>query len=185
MNKLDKQIKELQLKKKKIELYNTIKSFVMKNKDKEKTTKEINDVKTEIQKEVSKFIDSQISNIENNTDIKVVDNKINSIFCDSEIKILKNVAKRIFNKEKPVITKETNSPVTPNYTKPQTGVSDVQDKFKFAMANRHLDSKKVIVTTVTGPMPGIVVGLDAPHIIVKTQSGATIKAAINNITVEN
>lgn len=58
------------------------------------------------------------------------------------------------------------------------------EKLSFAMDNRHLAGKKVSVMNDKNlEIKGSVVGLDAPYVIVKTDTGPTIKVPLPNVVV--
>lgn len=75
------------------------------------------------------------------------------------------------------------APVKPAINKAQM---NNQDKMSFAMNNRHLANKKVTaITDQNIAFQGIVVGLDAPNVVIKTDAGPTLEVPIERITVVN
>jgi hypothetical protein len=56
------------------------------------------------------------------------------------------------------------------------------DKINFAMDNRHLGNKKVrVFNDQNMDITGTVVGLDAPHVLVKTTAGPTIEVPLERV----
>lgn len=74
-------------------------------------------------------------------------------------------------------------PSTP--AKPQaTPEMSLNEKMNFALDNRHLSGKKVKVANNQNiDINGEVVGLDAPFVLVKTDTGPTIKVPLPNVSL--
>ncbi len=76
-------------------------------------------------------------------------------------------------------------PATPASTpkKPEDNVGP-NDKLSFAMDNRHLAGKTVSVANDKSiVITGKVVGLDAPFVLVKTDTGPTIKVPLDKVSL--
>tara|TARA_R110000868_G_C10973188_1_gene771556 strand:+ start:89045 stop:89557 length:513 start_codon:yes stop_codon:yes gene_type:complete len=170
MSKLDEQLKELKAKKLKTEFFKLIKDNLNKI-----DSKEFKDVAKEVKDEVNAFIDSQIDMIE--TGEISHKNQIEGLFSEDQVKILKALSDRAMSKQtlnKPAPVEETHEkiPDKPDLPKP--------DKIQFALKHRHLGNKKVQVRDRGN---GTCVGIDAPHIIVKLDSGVTIHTMPEEIIV--
>lgn len=183
MSKIDEQIKELVRKKSKVELYWHIIESLSQYKD-----EQFQDVKDEVLAEVQAFVDAQIAIIEDGkSKITGNPNEDDVSFTVEEIKVLKQTVKKLLEPkpQKPVSTDGAYSSSTE--TKPTQPVKKTadnrQDKISFALANRHLANKRVKCQTPQGEVLGNVVGIDAPHIIVKTDTGHTAPIDLDNITV--
>jgi hypothetical protein len=75
-------------------------------------------------------------------------------------------------------TSDAPAPATP-----QPRVTDRNDKLRFALENKSLENKRVSVDTEHGRVLGVVVGLDAPNVIVKTDTGYTVPVDVRHIKV--
>lgn len=73
-------------------------------------------------------------------------------------------------------------PAAPVKPKRQESV-DPAELMAFAMENRHLSGKSVVVTAPQGQVDikGTVVGLEAPFVLVKTNDGPTIKVPLEKL----
>lgn len=85
-------------------------------------------------------------------------------------------------------TTPQNNPFGSDNPTPQTrqrrpSMAPTQDKVSFALQNRHLENKEVSVTTANGVVNGTVRGLDAPFVVVQTETGQTIDATLDSIQV--
>lgn len=175
MSKIDDQIKELELRKKKISFYYAVKAFVVNNKDFPETKKSV-------ESQVVKFIATQIEAIENNA----TEDLSKTAFNKAEVKVLKDMAERVVSRTSSSTLTDTNKQLSqkPQISKsPPNNNMPQQDKLSFALANRHLDSKKVQVITENGNVSGTVCGLDAPNVVVKTDTGYTVEVPLDKIIV--
>lgn len=78
--------------------------------------------------------------------------------------------------------KEEQSPPPP-VKKPEDRIG-ANDKLSFAMDNRHLAGKSVSVANDKNiTIKGKVVGLDAPYVLVATESGPTIKVPLEHVSL--
>lgn len=170
MSKIDEKIKELIRKKNKVELYWHILESLSGYEH-----EQFQEVKEEVLAEVKAFVDAQIDLIEDGKDkdrnlVKESDVE----FTVEEIKVLKQTVRKLMTPKDQTIqdpyANQGNPPVQP-VQKPKT--DNRQDKISFALANRGLANKRVKCQTPNGEVLGNVVGIDAPHIIVKTDTGHT------------
>lgn len=176
MSKIDDQIKELQVKKRKVEFLNSLKGFISNS----TTSKEFSDVKKEIEILVNEFVENQIKIIEDGEAPKS-ENPANQL-ADNEVVVLKDMVTRFLSKTNQV-TKEKEIEVPKVQVEKQRIPMPQQDKISFALANRHLDHKRVKVITQNGNVSGIVCGLDAPNVVVKTDNGYTIEVTLDKIII--
>lgn len=172
-SKIDEQIKELQLKKKKTEFLSHILASAVGY-----DHKDFKEVKKSVVSDLEEYITSKIAEIESGESVEPTDVNDPSRFSDAQTEILQKIATRALLKEpgppkpqKP-IKEATNEPVT------------APDKLAFALGNRHLAGKKVSIANDSNMIiKGEVVGLDAPNVIVKTETGPTIQVPIENISL--
>lgn len=75
----------------------------------------------------------------------------------------------------------------PAQLKPKNQVEDMMspnEKLNFALDNRHLAGKKVsVINDHNIDIKGTVAGLDAPFVLVKTETGPTIKVPLDKVVV--
>jgi hypothetical protein len=156
--------------------------------------------------ELTEIIGERILQIENdetpNTSVGVRIDGLPSDFSPEEVNVLKTLAARAMTRtpERPPVQPRGNNssafasddddytppapPPRPRQT-PPTKHEQREDKISFGLRNRHLDQKRVLVVTKQGiQTAGIVVGLDAPNIVVKTDTGHTIQVPLENVTLE-
>lgn len=78
-----------------------------------------------------------------------------------------------------------SAPAQPQPVKPAgEPAMSMNDKMNFALDNRHLAGKKVKVANNQNiDINGEVVGLDAPYVLVKTETGPTIKVPLQNVSL--
>jgi hypothetical protein len=184
MSSIDQQIKALQLKKKKIDYLNYIADLI-KNDTK---CLDFKDVQKEVVDKFEPFILQLMDSIEKDTTLLLQDV---GAFSAEEMSVLKILAQKALTKN---ITSATGS-VTPNngafgtdtpgqppQKKPDQRILSNHDKMNFAMDNRHLGNKRVqVLNDQNSPIFGIVVGLDAPNVVVKTETGPTINVPLEKI----
>lgn len=151
----------------------------------------------EIFLELSSHINFLINGIENGTESTT--SPQSGTFSEEEIEVLKDLVVRAQGKiaAAPARTQNTrgafadeseveDTPVPAKRQNPQANVkrAATQDKIQFALANRHLDNRRVVVSKNGRDVSGVVVGLDAPHIIVKTDVGHTLPVLLDDVTLE-
>jgi hypothetical protein len=107
-----------------------------------------------------------------------------------EIKVLKVIAEKMLSK--PIVSPPTVTQSSPysHSTPPDASKKIVQqelsnnDKMAFALGNRHLADKRVqVLNDQNAQIFGKVVGLDAPFVIVKTETGPTINVPIEKVVL--
>lgn len=169
MSKIEAQIKLLQNKKAKISFLNTILAST-----KDYKNDDFNEIKDDVVKLMSDFIGDTIVRIEDDVEVKT-----STGLSDDEVSMLKTLVKKV---------KTKNSNVQPNIEDRDLQVSRVQPrpieidnnsvsaKLDFALANQHFSGRRVKVENNENiNIIGEVVGLDAPHILVKVENGPIIK----------
>lgn len=180
MSKIQDQIKLLQLKQKKLEYVSYIADLIKND------TKciDFKDVQTEIVEQVEPFLLDLMTSIENDTPLKSQTKEPD--FTHNQIVTLRTVADTILNR--PEVTKAKVEDVQPFHKPVQapTPTSELspQDKMSFAMDNRHLANKRVqVINDQNVTINGKVVGLDAPHVVVQTDTGPTIKVPLQKVVL--
>lgn len=131
--------------------------FAQKLKDPKNLGKWVSDypeIKEDMMKILSKFSDKLVASLEKNYSLPSLDGQ----------ETLKHVPKNVPKK-----------PQKQNKELPK------QDKITFALENRRLADQKVNVRTEQGVFKGKVIGLDAPFVIVRLDSGATVQREIQDI----
>jgi hypothetical protein len=163
MSKLEEQLKELSLKKKKVDYFKFLSDKLVDIKN-----IEFKEVESEVKELLTQFISREINLIENGLeDTKKVskegDPSIPPIFDAESIKILNHLVEKAKHKfEKPI--------EQPKESTPQK--LPVSDKIRFAQQNRHLEGKTLTAKTLIGEVTGRVVGLDAPNILLQVTPGS-------------
>lgn len=194
MSLLEQQIKELQIKKNKADLFRLILENIQTMPDDPK----FSEVSEEVKNEVTTFLSDSIKAIEDGTPApSKIPLPSNAAFTEAQMEILRTVADRAQERSVVPTTPKANTgafasddeditqPARRQNPPPQQKKTVHHDKIRFGLANRHLDGKRVKVFTERGEVGGNVVGLDAPHIIVKTDTGHTVPVLLDNIVVEN
>lgn len=180
MSNIDAQIKALQMKKKKIDYVSYVADLI-KNDTKCIDFKE---VQTEVVSKIEPFLIELMTAIETDSEVKLSESKS---LEQKEIDVLKAVAQKILTK--PTVV-DTQTPVKPNGAfnqetapqKPPPPEANPHDKMNFAMNNRHLANRRVqVLNDQNATIIGNVVGLDAPHVLVKTETGPTIKVPLEKV----
>lgn len=180
MSSIDAQIKALQMKKKKIDYISYIADLV-KNDTKCIDFKE---VQSEVVSKIEPFLIELMTAIETDSEVKPKDSKS---LDEKEIDVLKAVAQKIMTK--PPTVPDVQPLAKPNGAYNQESAStkpppeaNPHDKMNFAMNNRHLANRKVqVLNDQNTTIIGNVVGLDAPHVLVKTETGPTIKVPLEKV----
>jgi hypothetical protein len=183
MSKIQEQIKALQLKQKKIEYVSYILDLIAND------TKcvDFKEVQKEICSRIEPFFINLITEIETDATAKT-EQQIE--LSQEEIKVLKVVAEKLLTKPA-APSKDNIQPLnTPNTKEPEPAKKPVQqelsntDKMAFALGNRHLADKRVqVLNEHNAQIFGKVVGLDAPFVVVKTETGPTISVPIEKVVL--
>lgn len=174
MSSIDAQIKALQLKKKKIDYIAYIVDL-LKNDTK---CIDFKDVKKEVVSQIEPFLKDLVSAIETDSEVKKAEGSSIPGLTPEQAKALVQVADRVLNKPE-VAAVDALKQAAP---KPQEVEMSPGDKISFAMDNRHLSNQRVqVINDTNAQIYGTVVGLDAPNIIVKTETGPTIKVPLNKV----
>lgn len=173
MSWLDATLKQLQQKKLKVDYLKYLKEKLIDIKNIDFT-----EVEKEVKDDVLAFIDSHVAMIESNEISKK--EEISNIFTSEEFSALKLLVSKALRKQSMPTNDPMSPPVDPK-PKPKQVPERKQDKIQFALANRHLDGKEVVCRTPNGEVTGKVVGLDAPYVIVKTDTGHTAPVLLENI----
>lgn len=180
MSKINNLIKELQAKQKKIDYISYI-ADLLKGDTKCVDYKEVQeDVLSQIEPLLLKLIES----IENDLPMQLIHTEQED-FSREQINALRQVADRVLNPKAPPpaapAQPQATQPAAPAQ-KPNRPPMSNQDKIGFAMENRHLANKKVeVINDQNVTIVGTVVGLDAPFVIVKTDSGPTIEVPLEKV----
>lgn len=181
MSNIDSQIKALLLKKKKIDYVSYIADLV-KNDTK---CHDFKDVKSEVVSKIEPFLIELMTAIESDSDVKTPKDESKPIMVDflssDEQKAIKLVAQAALKKVNQ-LPSQTDTPSKPVKTQAEVSPSD---KMNFAMSNRHLANKRVqVINDNNVQILGKIVGLDAPNVVVKTDTGPTIDVPLNKIVLE-
>lgn len=154
-SKLEIQMKSLKRQLDKVAYYKQVKAVL---KQAEASTPECDDsVSVEVRAELNTFIDKMISMLEN---------------PEEEVK-----PQNFFTGEEPIQPASTGDVIT-------KVVIPKQDKIQFAIANKHLAGKTVIVSTKDGEVEAEVKSLDCPNVIVHTVTGFTAAIPIEKIRLK-
>jgi hypothetical protein len=156
-SKLEQQLTRLNKLKEKVCCYLAIKEILA---ERQKDTKnpELAEIATEVSNELTTFIDRMIQKLEDGEDLDQTDTTL----------IQKIVGPNLVQNP-------------PDLEENSIKKLDKKDKMQFAIANRHLDGKEVIISTKNGEVLGTVVGLDAPNVIVETVTGFRATIALDKI----
>lgn len=182
MSKIQEQIKALQLKQKKIEYVSYIADLI-KNDTKCVDFKE---VQAEIVAKMEPFLLDLMTEIETDTPVKKT--KESDTFTEEQIITLKAIADKINSKPAQPAQAQPQGSSNGPYNQeqapapvPASSLSN-QDKMSFALANRHLADKRVeVMNDKNVKIFGKVVGLDAPFVVVKTETGPTINVPLERV----
>jgi len=171
MSKLDDLLKDAQSKKLKSEFLQ-----FMKKKIGDVTDIRFKSVEKEIKDQIFAFFDAQIDMIESG-EISCKE-EVENLFQEKEVVVLKKMAERLANREE--TEKAPEEPGNVVKTRP-VGIEfpsaenmPKQDKIAFAVAHRGWGGKEVRFHS-NPTATGTVIGINAPYIIVKLKTGATIK----------
>jgi hypothetical protein len=176
MQSIDSQIKTLLLKKKKIDYINYLLDLIKND------TKciDFTEVKQEVMSQIEPFFAEVIASIETGTDIA---KSVSNSFSNKEVEVLQNLVQRTLAKQSNPApqTETTQKPIQPTRNLPELSQAD---KLSFALANRHFANKRVqIINDQNVQINGVCVGLDAPNVLVRTDSGPTIQVPLEKIVI--
>lgn len=205
MSLLEQQLKELQTRKEKIGyLREAISALEMLKVPKEGDEPAIEARKQTVE-DVTNFVNSLISSLEDGkAPVKTQTQEVaaGGQFSEEEVQILKDLVVRAQNRNPaPPPPQQRNRTVPQNSgafqsdedaeasvdltkNRPQPPAKKGQDILQFAMSHRHLDGKRVTVTTKNGKVGGVVRGMLMPNIIVQTDTGHEAHIPPEQITVE-
>lgn len=177
MSRLQEELREIESKLLKIKFFKEVKKNIG-----AMITDKKDEVKKEVQDELSAFIDTQIDMIESG-EIRQ-QKEIDELFSSEEVRALKLVASKALGKNNVFSTEES-----PNPSKPQTKLTKEQrlaemtanDPIKFALKHRHLENKTVKVQNENGLVSGKVIGLQAPNVVLELNNGSKIHVHVNKI----
>jgi hypothetical protein len=185
MSLLEQQIKELQLRKSKADLFKLVLEEIQTNPKKEQFAEVYEDVMAEL----AEFVSSRVAAIENGEERQP--EKTPAELTEDDKTLLLALARRA--KER-VAQPENNGgafaneditiPKAPARQQNPQKQAKRQDMLQFAQQHRHLDRKRVTVHTPQGDVGGTVVGAIAPNLIIKTDTGHEVPVPPENITVE-
>lgn len=189
MNLLEQQLKDLQTKKEKITyLKEVIQALELLGKPDE-GNEPATEARGQVIAELTEFITNQVAAIESGNTIQIVPTTQTSVgqFSEDDVATLKMVISRTRAKYQESLN--TNTFANEDITVPPKVVIPAKkpkttDMIRFAMENKHLERKRVIVHSKNGDVRGIVVGLLAPNVIVQTETGHEVPVDLENITVE-
>lgn len=168
MSKIDEQIlklkeaeKHLALEKKKIEFLNHIL-----NSAKEYEHTDFQEVKTQVIDLLEEFTTKAIEAIENSEKLIFGTGQEKSVPSSTSVEVPK--------KEQPSAKDE----------KKEAPQLSPQEKLNFSLNHRHLANKRVSVANDQNvEIKGIVVGLDAPYVVVETTTGPVIKVPVDKVVL--
>lgn len=173
MSNIDAQIKALLLKKKKIDYVSYILDLI-KNDTKCIDFKE---VQQDVVSQIEPFLKSLSESIETDAPIK----SESTVLTPQQIEALKLVADKVISKPSNQVTPSQNNQAFTSEPKPKKE-ENFADKMTFALNNRHLGNKRVqVLNDKNAQIFGTVVGLDAPFVIVKTDTGPTINVPLEKV----
>lgn len=180
MSKIETMIKELQEKKLKIDYISYVADLI-KNDTK---CVDFKSVQKEMVSQIEPLLVALMDSVESDTKVEL-SSDVKASFEQEEVQILKRLVNQIQQK--------ATTPNTPaSQTQPVAGVNTPsaptkpvlsnQDKMNFAMTHRNLGNKRVqVLSPESDKIHGLVVGLDAPFVIVKTDTGPTIEVPLEKI----
>lgn len=186
MSKIDQQIKALQLKKTKIDYIKYIEDL-LKNDTK---CVDFKHVKEEILSQIIPHLEKVAEAIENDSQVQ---DSSSLLFSKEQSEALKELADKFIaakqNKSlEPKTQSQPNQPFQNDTPAPVPAPRKQElshnDKMNFAMNNRHLANKDVqVMNDQNVQIRGKVVGLDAPFVLVKTDTGPTINVPIEKVSL--
>ena len=170
MSTIDQQIKDLLLKKAKINYLSYIADLI-KNDTK---CSDFKDVQKEVVDLIEPFLLQLMNSIETGTPVNT--QKTEGL-SESDISILKTLATKVVSRK----PQETQNAQPFEKSVPKNEMSHT-DKLNFAMNYRHLANKRVqVMNDQNAAIYGSVVGLDAPYVLIKTETGPTIQVPVEKV----
>lgn len=177
MSKIDKLIEELQLKKTKIDYLNYLLNII-------KTDEhcvDYKEIKNEMVSKIEPLLKNLITEIEDGTITEV---KLEGDFSKDELNTLKALAERANAKNVIVDAKPADTRPKELVLNKKEPMMSVHEKMQFSLSHRHLANASVNVmndqnVTITGK----VVGIDAPYLVIKTESGPVIKVPPEKVSM--
>lgn len=184
MSKLEAQLKQLELKMKKVSfLHHILKSV------EEYDEKEWAEVKEEVVGLVQAFVEDTVDSIENGTNPKQGSEvPAWTKITEEDLLVLKKLSEGMKNRKAATklandesFTKDSAEPAS----KPKNDVLGPHEMMNFAMEHRHLSGKKVRAASPEAgtTADGTVVGVVPPFILVQTDKGPKIKVKPENISL--
>ena len=186
MSKIDDLMKQLEEKKITIEAYNLIADSLG---DTLKDTK-FDNIREDVSGKIAEYIIAEIEAVEQSAGLGASqpqeENATLSGFSQEDVGLLRNILDRAKGK-----TPQNNGafseggnppPQQPRQRRPVNAAAP--DKIKFALANRHLEGKTVVFQGNSGLIEGTVRGLDAPNVVIQTDTGKTHEVPIDAIEVK-
>lgn len=179
---IEAKIKELQLRKKKIDYVKYVKDLI----SNDQKCVDFKQVQQEIVSKMLPNLDDLIKELESD---EAPIAKQSKIFTDEQHDTLVMIANRVINAPpKPVVAPTSAAPQSAYGQPAQNATPKAElsnsDKMNFAMGNRHLANKRVqVLNDQNTQIFGIVVGLDAPDVIVKTETGPTIHVPLEKVNL--
>jgi hypothetical protein len=181
MSKIDQLIQDLQLKKKKIDYIEYIKDLL---KGDQKCIDFV-EIQEEVLAKVIPLLESISKEIEDGITPKI-ESQNNTQLSQDDVNTLKLVIEKAKGKMIESNTPSSPSPYDKKSQDLKKSVLSNSDKLNFAMNNRHLANKRVVVINKQGKeVSGEVVGLDAPYVVVRTSQGPVIQAELENVQIES
>lgn len=186
MSSIEAQIKALQMKKKKIDYVSYIADLI-KN---DTHCIDFKDVQKEVVEQIEPFLVKLMDGIEKDQEVSLENGE--GLSTD-DVKVLKLLAQKAMNRQPSVpnanvqLSNAANgafSQESPPAKSKQQELREMShnDKMNFALNNRHLGNKRVqVLNDQNAQIFGTVVGLDAPHVVVKTETGPTINVPLEKI----
>lgn len=177
MSKLKEQIEKLQFKQKQVDYLNYVKDLVIND------TKciDYSDVKDSIQQKLIPMLTQLTIELAEDELPKPIEaiTVTSTTFTLDETNVLKSLVAKVNNK-----VPQLNQP-NPALANPGVKTApSVADQMSFAMANRHLANKKVqVINDANVTLTGIVVGLDAPNVVIQTDTGPKILVPIERVVL--
>lgn len=184
MSKIDDLMKQLQEKKTVIEAYNLIADSLGETLKDEK----FEGIREDVSGKVAEFLIREIESVEEGAvqatpSQGTTPGNIEGL-SQEQLQALVQVADKVMNKTAAPQNNPFGSGGGPVQPRKRPAPAPSQDKVKFALQNRHLENKEVTVTTESGVVNGTVRGLDAPFVVVQTETGQTIDAPLDSIQVK-
>lgn len=178
MSKLKEQIEKLQLKQKQVDYLAYIKDLVIND------TKciDYSEVKASIHEKLIPMLTQLTAELTEDEQPKTPEQAATTsgAFTADEAAVLKTLVAKV-NGKVPTSPQQSQVPVN----KGNKQAPSVSEQMSFAMANRHLANKKVqVINDANVTLTGTVVGLDAPNVVVQTDTGPKILVPIEKVVLQ-